>query len=703
MKAISIACSVTLLSLFVGGCGGTDSGDTSRQPASGLMGDTDEPIPSQPAEENNDKAVTFSPLEPLVIKGQNSWLRIETPAFLDDELRETASALLIAMDSMSEALKADASDEINTYYTSSNGHVVEKKGVHWFVLDDPLGFISASTPSPIYQGDPEEPQLHYSSLQNTSVWSEFSVPDAQEIMMQKYSSSNLTTIGLSIGLEESSHSLTDSKEISGNTIIPMTISSPCGSIDAQFEFHQDEHTPRQWRTSLFLEGEKIPLVLHDRSTQSNSESKEVPINFDKYGVLDIGDQEYLMLSSNNVASHLNDKKCMTNEHNDWKIVFLIHKKFVYLIGEKYPFNYSENYGDTYGELKFSGFEIIQDILYVNYGDSAMLPIGYARIESKQSDNDGYLITYNTLDLGITGDGYFVFSPDTSDKSVSLSRLGKLRLDSKGFLVNTRGEFLQGYPIGSIRKDMAAEPMKTIPLQIPEFRGLAKATSKVAVKLSFSPFVTPLDATAFDPMQTNSYTYSRMLYIYDAEGKPHETYLYFVRDATTENLWVMYCVIDGWNVPFDDGAGTPIPYASFAFDEDGHLNTDRIFPRIFKTLHPTSPGQTITIDISGSDMHATTNTGATADEILKQDGFGPESYVRFHIDHAGIVKATQDNGHTVALGKIALATAQNPQTSESTKYTPWTTSLDSDDVQLGEAGSAGFGYIHYGVLEVSWLP
>ena len=90
-----------------------------------------------------------------------------------------------------------------------------------------------------------------------------------------------------------------------------------------------------------------------------------------------------------------------------------------------------------------------------------------------------------------------------------------------------------------------------------------------------------------------------------------------------------------------------------------------------------------------------NTGAPTD--LR---FATGRLTGVSVDQSGVVVARYSNGQSTQVGKIAIATFNNPQGLQQLGNTAWAESADSGSAVLGEAGTASFGLIQGGALENS---
>ena len=70
-------------------------------------------------------------------------------------------------------------------------------------------------------------------------------------------------------------------------------------------------------------------------------------------------------------------------------------------------------------------------------------------EVAQQFSQGSLqFTNSSLDLAITGTGYFALSSDLSSKDFTYTRAGQFKLNDDNFIVNSSGDNLMGFPVNA---------------------------------------------------------------------------------------------------------------------------------------------------------------------------------------------------------------------------------------------------------------
>lgn len=338
--------------------------------------------------------------------------------------------------------------------------------------------------------------------------------------------------------------------------------------------------------------------------------------------------------------------------------------------------------------------------------------------SQQFTQGNLNFTDNTLDLSVSGEGFFVMRPNQTSSELIYTRAGAFQVDQNGFIVNSSGEILQVYPVNALGNVTTTSLSGTVPLTVPNTVGTPQATSTVNINLNFPAGVSPaLDPTvpltgldaqlATNPANPNpnSFHNSTSATVFDSQGTSHILTMYFVMTNDINNSWEVRTTLDGVVMPpavagaedldFDNGgvldpatstgAGA-IPYATFP--AVGNLANGAAPLNI--TVDFRSTGNTVTQEAQG---------GFTV-QSLSQDGFATGRLSGLEIDTTGSVRASFTNGQTSNLGKVALARFQNPQGLRSLGNTSWAETVQSGQVVSGEAGTGNFGNIQSGALENS---
>jgi flagellar hook protein FlgE len=367
-------------------------------------------------------------------------------------------------------------------------------------------------------------------------------------------------------------------------------------------------------------------------------------------------------------------------------------------------------------------------------------------------------TTSNTDLGIAGQGFFVVTEKAENLQVTDARLftraGAFRVDNLGYLKNTAGLYLQGWPVdadGNINADPSdLNRLRTI--NVGSVGGTAEPTTRVQLNANIKSSqavsaeatdaaAVPVGANAYDPT-TNSMAmwdpetgagvkpdFELTIPVSDSKGGQRTIALSFLK-STVPNQW--YAEIRA--IPESDvvtGAGLTngqLKAGLVAFTQDGRLDVDAmaalgaaaLFPDptaatlSFGSSDSAAPGagefnwsaglgiddQVLTFDLSASAGGLTQYDSASVVQAVLTNGtaFGNLSEVK--IDDTGFVTAIFDNGVTRRIAQIALATFPSPDALLESTGNAYRVSQGSGTYNLKGAGTGGAGTIGSSQLEAS---
>ena len=350
------------------------------------------------------------------------------------------------------------------------------------------------------------------------------------------------------------------------------------------------------------------------------------------------------------------------------------------------------------------------------GVSATTPGSGVRVtDVAQQFNQGTLeFTDNSLDLAISGEGFFTMASSPTDlESKTYTRAGEFKLDKNGFVVDNKGQALLVYrPNGSKVSDgFSTGVLQTV--QLNAAQGLPSATTKVTMQVNFDAKSVDLSGTTFDPANSSTYTSQTSSTIFDTLGKSHIQTTYFVGGAISggNRLVEVYNYIDG--NPVDaaapvtpvNGIGTPpVKGETLQFDSAGQLvgpipaggNLGEV--QLATYTIPASSAAPLTVLMNyDNSTHLSAKFSVDA---LSQDGLPAGRLTGVDIDDEGVIFARFSNGGSKTLGKVALTRFPNPQGLAKLGDTLWGQSANSGEPIPGEAGANNFGVIQSGALEGS---
>lgn len=375
-----------------------------------------------------------------------------------------------------------------------------------------------------------------------------------------------------------------------------------------------------------------------------------------------------------------------------------------------------------------------------------------------SQNGQLQRTTSNTDLGIAGQGFFVVTEQPENVQITDSRLftraGAFSVDNLGYLKNTAGLYLQGWPVDS-EGNIATDPsdlnrLRTI--NVGSVGGTAEATTRIQLNANIksSQLVSaeatdaaavPPGANAYDPA-TNSMAmwdaetgagvkpdFELTIPVSDSKGGQRTVAISFLK-STEPNQW--YAEIRA--IPASDvvtGAGLSngqLRTGLVAFTQDGRLDVEAmealgasaLFPDpataslTFGASDAAAPGagafnwapelgiddQSLAFDLTAATGGLTQYDSASVVQAVLTNGtaFGNLSEVK--IDDTGFVTAIFDNGVTRRIAQIALATFPSPDSLTQTSGNAYRVSQGSGTFNLKAAGSGGAGLIGSSQLEAS---
>ena len=316
----------------------------------------------------------------------------------------------------------------------------------------------------------------------------------------------------------------------------------------------------------------------------------------------------------------------------------------------------------------------------------------------QQFGQGNLIqSANTLDLAISGDGFFAVKPDMSSSTVNFTRNGGFLVDSDRYVVDAQGAHLQVYPVDGSGAVVATGIDSATSLRLPATSGAAQATKAVTMSANLNANAAVPATATFDRFDPTSYNQSTQTTVYDAEGNPQTLTNYFVRDtaASSGSSWSVYSFVGDKQLTSGSGASSKM---TLAFNSSGALTA----PPAATNFDPfTTAGTTTAQQFSftfGADTTQTAqpfNVGARS-----QDGKAVGQIQGVTIDEKGVVKASFSNGDTQAIGQVMLANFANPEGLRQLGNSYWSSTGISGDAKLGTAGNGGYGNLMSGTIERS---
>jgi len=331
--------------------------------------------------------------------------------------------------------------------------------------------------------------------------------------------------------------------------------------------------------------------------------------------------------------------------------------------------------------------------------------------AQQFSQGSIAFTTNSLDLAITGSGFFATVPSIDSLETSYTRAGEYKLNESNFVVNSAGEYLLAFDVNDDGSSSSVALSTASPLQIPTSSGSPTQTKEVDIKMNL-PAGDEVPSFAFDKDDSLTYNNATSVNIYDSLGDSHVMTYYFVKTAA--NNWDMHVAVDDQLVDLPGGTdldGDGINNATLEFSPSGDF-----IAQVPATITTAALGaailsngaddtQTVVIDFNldatGPNVNEPTQFASNFEVTsLEQDGLAVGRLTGIEIGTDGLVEATYSNGTATPLARIALVNFANEQGLTQIGGTSWKESITSGEPVAGEAGGGTFGEINSSALEQS---
>ena len=142
---------------------------------------------------------------------------------------------------------------------------------------------------------------------------------------------------------------------------------------------------------------------------------------------------------------------------------------------------------------------------------------------------------NTLDMAVSGQGFFALKAGGNTGQVVYTRNGSFNLNDSGFIVDSNGQFLLGYPVdsdGAVSDKTFTGAMK---MQLQTEFGDPKETNNVSmgVNLPADAPIIPASVT-FDVNDPKTFSASSSVTIFDNMGNPKSATIFYIKTQDPSN-------------------------------------------------------------------------------------------------------------------------------------------------------------------------
>jgi flagellar hook protein FlgE len=318
----------------------------------------------------------------------------------------------------------------------------------------------------------------------------------------------------------------------------------------------------------------------------------------------------------------------------------------------------------------------------------------------QQFGEGSLTTStSSLDLAMSGDGFFIVKPDPDAAGVDFTRNGGFAPDADGNVVDSNGGHLQVYPVDGDGAVVATGIDSTISLKLPATSGTPVSTKNVALSVNLNASSSLKDGTTFNRFDASTYTQSAKTTVYDASGNPLTLTNYYVRTkapTTTDptSTWQVYSYVGDQQLTTGGGSTAP---TTLTFDQNGTMTA----PTTATAFDAFTPAGSTAPQSLSEDFGASTQAASPFTVLNRtQDGAAVGQLQGVTVDSNGLITASFSNGDTQPLGMVALANFNNPEGLRQLGNSYWSATGVSGSPKLGSAGANGFGNLMSSTIEGS---
>jgi flagellar hook protein FlgE len=330
-----------------------------------------------------------------------------------------------------------------------------------------------------------------------------------------------------------------------------------------------------------------------------------------------------------------------------------------------------------------------------------------------AEQGGIQYTTSNTDLAIQGEGFFIVSDQNG--SPYLTRAGAFQKDANGYLVNTAGYQLMGYPYGSNPPAAVVNGFNGLEaININDFGLVSSPSTQGSFPANLDKRADVIGAGAtppnalIPPSANNASSVignKSSLTAYDHAGAKVLYDFYYTKTGTTPDTWqvAVYRQDQSTNGGFPYAATADAPslvqsVVNLTFDP----NTNKLTTASPKSITITdpndgaTPAQTINIDLSDMTQFASDFTPGKG--II--DGNAPSPITDVEIGGDGLVTAVYQDGGRRPIYQVALATVPAIDKMLPQNGNVYLPTNDSGVVTIGFPQSGSFGQIYSGALESS---
>ena len=331
-------------------------------------------------------------------------------------------------------------------------------------------------------------------------------------------------------------------------------------------------------------------------------------------------------------------------------------------------------------------------------------------------------TSNSLDLAINGNGFYKMQ--ASDGSTVYTRNGQFSTDNQGYVINDAGNYLMGYAATADGTIVASDPVK---LQLDTSNMAPQATGEAlggnaTMELQLDSEEDVIDTATFPfvATDTDTYTYSTAMTIYDTLGVDHTLTTYYVKSSSSStdgSTWEVWATLDG-------DADSAAMMGTLLFDTSGKLTgtlaadgTDQSPVTVLELPTASADGDAWTVDTGAADMgydatgaalpnwkmdfdESTAYGGDSTVNAKSQGGYAQGNLSSYSVGSDGIIQGNYSNGESKILGQVVLTVFPNNNGLQNVGNNLWVATAASGEGLDGTPGAGARGVLQSSAVEDS---
>ena len=319
-------------------------------------------------------------------------------------------------------------------------------------------------------------------------------------------------------------------------------------------------------------------------------------------------------------------------------------------------------------------------------------------------------TDNPLGLAIANQGFFAVSQQSGEANglptfnpqQHYTRAGDFTMDKNGYIVNSAGDFLNGWSVNAATGAVNRNALAPIQVNQTEFNPVASTQVTLSANLPATPAAgTPI---------------SSQIQVYDGLGTAHTVSLNWTQNAA--NDWTVSVNVPddtaapargGAEVKFGATSGNAVPDGTVGSisNASGSVTSAGYSAGGAATMAFTadfgSGPQTIQLNLGTyGQANGVTQYAGTQYSLrgLTQNGVPPGSFSSISTSASGDITANYDNGQSRVIARVPVVTFNNPDALQRQDGQSFTSTVNSGTPLAEDAGTNGAGNLVTGSVESS---